>query len=182
MRMNCYYSTDPTFTSRTMLNPGDTVIYLVQGGTITTRFAFHIGATVNSGQSFFYRAYPWFTSTGTGKYLYTQLAEISGTTTASTDVETDPPSAIPDRIALLPNYPNPFNPTTTIAFSLPQRTHVRLAVFNMLGQQVQQILNEERAAGMNEVRFDAANLPTGLYLVNMVAGDQSQTRAIHLVK
>ncbi len=183
MRMNCYYSTDPTFATRTKLNPGDTAIYLVQGGTITTRFAFPIGIAVNSGQTFYYRAYPWYTGTlSNSKYIYTQLAEIKGTATTSTAVSDHGDAMLPARATLHSNYPNPFNPTTTLAFSLPTRMHVRLAVFNMLGQQVQQILNEERAAGMNEVRFDAANLPTGLYLVNMVAGGHSQTRAIHLVK
>jgi hypothetical protein len=183
MRMNCYASTDPTFATKTKLNPGDTAIYLVQSGTITTRFAFAINLTANPGQTFYYRAYPWYTGAASAsKYVYTQLAEIKGTTSPSTDVTEDGSSLLPSEPSLHQNFPNPFNPSTTIAFSLPNRSFVRLAVFNMLGQEVRQLLTEERIAGNHHVRFDATNLPSGLYLVTLNAGGVQQTRAMHLVK
>jgi hypothetical protein len=70
---------------------------------------------------------------------------------------------VPKEFALEQNYPNPFNPSTTIGYALPSRSHVSLTVFNTLGQQVALLQNDEREAGYHEVKFDAKNLPSGVY-------------------
>ena len=80
------------------------------------------------------------------------------------------------------NYPNPFNPSTTICYALPSRSHVTLAVFNTLGQQVAMIVQEEQGAGYHEVQFDASGLASGVYLYRLVAGEYIQTKKFVLVR
>jgi len=86
-------------------------------------------------------------------------------TTASGVTDQD----IPGEFQLQQNYPNPFNPSTTIRYGLPQRSHVTLTIFNVLGQQVAQLVNEDKEAGYHEVKFDGKNLASGVYLYRMQA-------------
>ena len=80
------------------------------------------------------------------------------------------------------NYPNPFNPSTTIRFQVPQKTHVSLRVFNALGQEVAELMNETVAAGMHTVEFDAGNLPSGVYFYRIQAGTFISTRQMVLTR
>ncbi len=81
------------------------------------------------------------------------------------------PAEVPARIALLGNYPNPFNPSTTLRFALPQAGEVTLQVFDLLGRRVATMALGARAAGLNEARFDAAGLPSGLYVYRLEVKD-----------
>ena len=89
---------------------------------------------------------------------------------------------LPASFKLDGNYPNPFNPSTTIAFSLPEASEVRISVYDMLGRQVRVLVDGQLAAGRNEVVFDAAGLPTGTYLYRVTTPTQSLTRKMLLVK
>jgi hypothetical protein len=84
--------------------------------------------------------------------------------------------------ALYQNYPNPFNPTTSIAFDLAEAGTVSLAVFNLAGQKVADLVSGEMPAGNHIVPFDAANLPSGVYVCRLNAGDFSATRKMLLMK
>jgi len=97
----------------------------------------------------------------------------------STNVE-DPPE--PNRFQLLGAYPNPFNPTTTIRYGLPIRTHVSLAVYNTLGQRVAELVNGEVEAGYHDVNFDASNLPSGVYFYRLQAGSYVETKKLLLIR
>ncbi|MDZ4698153.1 MAG: DUF4397 domain-containing protein [Rhodothermales bacterium] len=90
--------------------------------------------------------------------------------------------AVPTEFALEANYPNPFNPVTTIAFALPEAGQVRLAVYDMLGRQVRVLVDQAMAAGRAEVSFDAAGLPTGSYLYRIESPSGSQVRTMLLIK
>ncbi len=79
-------------------------------------------------------------------------------------------------------YPNPFNPTTTLRFSLPEAADVRLEVFNLLGQRVATLVDERLAAGDHTAPFDASHLPSGTYLYRLQAGQHVVTRPLSLVK
>ncbi len=77
--------------------------------------------------------------------------------------------AVPAEFALSQNYPNPFNPATTIEFDLPEASVVTLKVYNLLGQEVATLLNNEEIEFSETVEFDAGSLPSGVYLYRIVA-------------
>jgi uncharacterized protein len=90
---------------------------------------------------------------------------------------------IPSGMYLMPNYPNPFNPTTQIQFELPQTTDVRLAVYDVLGRQVALLRNGMMSAGRHEVRFDAGSLSSGIYIYRLESADGTNiTRKMMLVR
>jgi len=76
-------------------------------------------------------------------------------------------SGTPTEFVLRQNFPNPFNPTTTIQFAVPGRAHVRLQVFNTLGEEVATLLDQSVEAGEKVVEFGAADLPSGVYLYRL---------------
>ena len=94
----------------------------------------------------------------------------------------EPRDELPREFVLYQNYPNPFNPSTTIEYSLPAETHVRLKVFNMLGQEVALLVNEEQRAGLHQVQFDAAELASAVYFYRLQAGDFVATKTLVLLK
>jgi glucuronoarabinoxylan endo-1,4-beta-xylanase len=88
----------------------------------------------------------------------------------------------PDQFILTGNYPNPFNPTTTIIYQLPKVSDVKIKVFDMLGREVANLLNVKQKAGMYSVRFDATIFPSGVYLCRLTAGNYSETIKMILTK
>ncbi|NBC17999.1 MAG: T9SS type A sorting domain-containing protein, partial [Bacteroidetes bacterium] len=103
-------------------------------------------------------------------------------TTGATSVDAEDAEDLPQAFALAPNYPNPFNPQTTIGYELPEASAVRLVVYDVLGRQVAVLVDGVRPAGRHEVTFEAANLPSGVYLYQLQAGAFTQTRRMLLVK
>jgi hypothetical protein len=91
-------------------------------------------------------------------------------------------SNLPKRFDLKQNYPNPFNPVTSIDFDLPRNEFVRLAVYNSLGQEVAVLVNNIVEAGTHKISFDASNLPSGIYICRISAGNFTMTRKMSLVK
>lgn len=85
-------------------------------------------------------------------------------------------------VALLPSYPNPFNPETVIPFTVPEAMYVRLAVYDLLGRRIQLLVDGNLSSGNHEVAFRASALPTGVYLVRMEAAGAIQTQHITLMK
>jgi hypothetical protein len=88
----------------------------------------------------------------------------------------------PAKFALSQNYPNPFNPTTTITYSVPQRSNVTLKVYDMLGREVMNLVTGMKDKGTYEVSFDASNLASGLYIYSISAGSFSASRKMMLLK
>jgi hypothetical protein len=89
---------------------------------------------------------------------------------------------MPAHFILEQNYPDPFNPSTTIRYGLPNRSHVLLTVFNTLGQQVAVLPNGEQEAGVHEVKFDASGLSSGVYFYRMQTGSYVETKKLLLVR
>ncbi len=113
---------------------------------------------------------------------------ITGLDTNTIDYMPEAGSAVmtnpvaPADYELAQNYPNPFNPTTTISFSIPVQSMVTLAVYDILGNQVAELINDVRAAGVHTVVFDGANLPTGIYFYKLNNGVEILTQKMMLVK
>ncbi|MXW64196.1 MAG: T9SS type A sorting domain-containing protein [Bacteroidetes bacterium SB0662_bin_6] len=89
---------------------------------------------------------------------------------------------LPAEVTLSGNYPNPFNPETTIRYGLPKAGDVRLAVYNLLGHEVAILVDQSKAAGHHMVRFGAGDLPSGVYVYRLHAGDETIVRTMLLVK
>ncbi|MEZ4700234.1 MAG: PA14 domain-containing protein [Rhodothermales bacterium] len=88
----------------------------------------------------------------------------------------------PQRYALHRNYPNPFNPTTRIAYDLPVQDHVRLAIYDMLGREVRVLVDQTQPAGRYDVTFDAGDLPGGVYVYRLQSRSGTHSRSLVLVK
>lgn len=89
---------------------------------------------------------------------------------------------IPDQFSLFQNYPNPFNPSTKIRFALPKNEFVNLKVYDVLGKEVETIINEELNTGTFEVDWNSVNYPSGVYYYKLSAGDYSETKKMVLIK
>ncbi|MDY0080184.1 MAG: two-component regulator propeller domain-containing protein [Ignavibacteriaceae bacterium] len=89
---------------------------------------------------------------------------------------------LPDKFALSQNYPNPFNPSTVINYQLPVNSYVTLKVFDIIGNEVATLVNQEKPAGSYEVTFDASNLTSGVYFYELYAGDFRSIKKLMLVK
>jgi len=89
---------------------------------------------------------------------------------------------VPGHFNLAQNYPNPFNPTTSIQFSLMGSGYTVLTVYNMLGQEMATLLNTELRSGTYEVTFDAADLPSGIYIYQIQSGGYTAVKKMLLLK
>ena len=104
--------------------------------------------------------------------------EYSGGTSVGEDN-----NATPNQFTLYQNYPNPFNPKTVIRCLLPSNSVVTLKVYNILGNEVETLLNnKEMQAGEHSVSFDATNLSSGMYFYRIQAKDFSETKKLVLIK
>jgi len=83
---------------------------------------------------------------------------------------------------LYQNYPNPFNPVTTIKYSIPIASNAKLEILNILGEQVELLVNETKPVGSYEAIWDASNMSSGIYFYRIQAGDFLQTRKMVLMK
>ena len=90
--------------------------------------------------------------------------------------------AIPTEFSLSQNYPNPFNPETSIEFGVPENAKVTVTVYNVLGQQVAELVNAEMEAGYHVVRWDATAMTSGVYFYRIAADDFTATKRMVLMK
>jgi hypothetical protein len=102
------------------------------------------------------------------KYRLKQI-DFDGTSEYSDEIEVNlnPPS----RLTLVQNYPNPFNPSTNISFEIPVKSNVVIKIYNVIGSEVADLLNEEKLPGRYQVEFNASYLPSGIYFYSINAGN-----------
>jgi hypothetical protein len=98
-----------------------------------------------------------------------------------TDVEQDQ-SVVPNDFSLLQNFPNPFNPVTTIKYQIPTSGLVTMKVYDVLGNEMASLVNEEKPAGSYNVEFDATNYPSGIYVYQLKVNSYIETKKMVLMK
>jgi hypothetical protein len=95
----------------------------------------------------------------------------------------DDENLIPEMFLLTQNFPNPFNPSTTIQYSIPQRSNVTMKVYDVLGNEIAILVNEEKSAGVYEVEFsDKGGSASGVYFYKLQAGNFIETKKMLMIK
>ena len=110
------------------------------------------------------------------------LDNIVMRSTEATAVDQNPENAIPTDFVLKQNHPNPFNPATEISFTLPKNSHVRLAIYNALGQKIATLVDGNQVAGSYQVTWNAADAPSGVYFYRLEAEGFAKTMKMMLMK
>ena len=106
-----------------------------------------------------------------------EVGTLSSLTT-SVEVSNEPPKDF----QLMQNHPNPFNPTTTIQYSIPVESSVKISIYDIMGVQVETLLNKKQAAGYYNITFDARSLPSGIYFYTIRANYFLDTKKMILLK
>ena len=140
----------------------------------TTTDTFAVDAGVNLTTTYYYRVVT------VDIHGNPSLPSVEVSTNGITSVAEESP--VPTVFALAQNYPNPFNPSTEIQYSVPVSGLVMLKVYDILGQEVATLRNEETPAGTHTVTWNASSFPSGLYFVRMNAGKFSDVRKVLLLK
>lgn len=116
-----------------------------------------------------------------GKYYYRlKQIDFDGKFDYSKTVEVD--IRLLSNFSLEQNYPNPFNPTTTIGYVLQEKSNVKLTLMNLLGEELSVLVNEVKEKGYHKIDFNANNLPSGVYLYRIQAGNFVNTKKMTLMK
>ena len=143
--------------------------------TVNTDTISYLDSTVTEGTTYWYRIRT-FNSIGVSAYTLEALATAGFISSIAYN------SSGPTEYTLEQNFPNPFNPSTTIKFALPKTEEVKIEVFNAIGQKVTTLLDKQMSKGIHEVLFDAPNLPSGVYVYKIDAGDFIAKRKCLLLK
>ena len=175
--------------------PEDLIVYFSDVWNNTENYSPKSGGGVSPGDGSFSED-PMYANAATGDFTLLEGSPCIGTASdgqnmgdlryTTTGVE-DFNEALPTVISLSQNYPNPFNPTTTIAYDLPHTTHVNLTIYDILGKQVKQLINEQQVVGKYKVIWNTANdqgerVAAGLYFCRMEAEDFVDVIKLALVK
>jgi hypothetical protein len=117
----------------------------------------------------------------TGIYLY-RLKQIDYNGSFEYSLEVKVEVGAPQEFSLEQNYPNPFNPSTKIQYSVPQTSQVQIKVFDVIGNEIETLVNEEKPLGTYEITWYAENLPSGVYFYQLKAREFIQTKKMILIK
>ncbi|MFA6980972.1 MAG: YCF48-related protein [Ignavibacteriaceae bacterium] len=116
-------------------------------------------------------------------WIFNGISKILHTTNGGiSDIREENRNSIPKDYLLWQNYPNPFNPTTTIKFSIPKLSFVTLKIYNLLGQEVGQLVNGIKSPGIYEVKFNGEEFSSGVYFYRIQADNYSVTRKLIILK
>jgi len=123
---------------------------------------------------FFVNAETGYSSGTKGRLFKTTSGGVLGLNQTSTE--------IPNAYSLEQNYPNPFNPATNIKFAIPKLANVRLAVYDLLGREVESLVNQQLSPGIYEVNWNAAKFSSGIYMYRLVTNDFQMVKKMSLIK
>jgi hypothetical protein len=112
-----------------------------------------------------------------GSYFITDDVAFEGTATGVKNGK-----SLPADFSLKQNFPNPFNPNTVIEFSIPQKSNVKLSVYNLIGQKVAELVNKTMEPGIHKAVFNAVNMTSGVYFYKLEAGSFTNTKKMILAR
>lgn len=138
-----------------------------------------LDSEVIPGETYFYTVFAYDII---GNYSQPQDCSRDSVTLWQQSVPEPPGAELPDRFVLRQNSPNPFNSRTVIGFELPFGGHVRLEVYNLLGEKIATLIDGRQNAGYRSVVWDASGLSSGIYLCSLTAGDVHQTGTMLLLR
>jgi hypothetical protein len=147
------------------------------------KFSFNsIGFVPGFGTTSEPKSYSYTDQTINSGIYYYRLKQIDydGSFTYSGIVEVEVPQ--PTGFSLMQNYPNPFNPSTTIKFTIPEKEFVSLKVYDVMGNEVAILLNEEKQAGLHSIQFEASKLSSGTYFYKLQVGNIVEMKKMILLK
>jgi hypothetical protein len=140
-------------TSNTYYVDNSEIVYTIGGGNIKTYASYKINAVDNSSN--------------TSVFSDSKHVVINGITSAEKIAADEVIENVIETYELFSNYPNPFNPSTNISYQIPNDGFVNLVVYNALGQKVAELVNQEQTNGKYTVKFNASNLPSGVYIYKL---------------
>lgn len=131
--------------------------------------------TINQQNNYYFTDVP-----GIGKYFYRlNQIDFNGSSNYSNVVEVD---LVINDFRLFQNYPNPFNPQTNIKFQISEKSHVSLKVFDLLGNEVAELVNENKEPGIYDIEFNASSLSSGTYFYTLSTPSISETKKLIVIK
>ena len=89
---------------------------------------------------------------------------------------------VPGKLELSQNFPNPFNPETVIIFGIPEQAFVTLKIYDILGREIEALVNEEKSPGTYRVKFNSSGLASGIYIYRVSTGNQNQVKKMILLR
>jgi plastocyanin len=170
---------------------GDTIIWTNQSGTHNVNHTgnprlFRSGNPVSGNWTYQYPNPTETTPLPAGSYAYNcqqHPSSMNGTVVVEqSDARQPDRAAVPASPVLTQNFPNPFNSSTEIEFALPQAAHVKLSIFNVLGQNLRTLVDSDLSAGSHRLNFDASGLATGLYFYVLETPGATLTRKMQFLK
>lgn len=144
-----------------------TIAFVPGAGTTTeaTEYSYTDDVDYKGGETFYYRL---------------KQVDLDGRINYSSIVEVV--FDVPKDFVLHQNYPNPFNPSTTIKYAVPKASFVTIKIYDLTGQEVASLVNEVKEAGTYEIKFDAKNLASGVYLYRMISDNFSAVKKLNVLK
>lgn len=151
------------------------------GSAVTTGERFGIKATVGDGPTGLTENEVFKLGSG---FMY---ADAEAKVPEALEQDVGVPGEVPERFELHQNYPNPFNPVTSILISMPRTSQARLEVYNMIGQRLAVLIDQDLPAGTHRFEWDATDVAgkpvsSGVYLYRLSAGDFAETKTMTLLK
>ena len=108
--------------------------------------------------------------------------DIHGRTGKTQEIQIRFETILPEKLTLCQNFPNPFNPETSIRFTLPEKQRIRLTVYNMEGQIIERLVDGEREAGEHQILWNGSGQAAGMYFFELLAGGGRLVKKMQLIK
>jgi hypothetical protein len=153
------------------------VIYTTNGGNLWEQQT--SGTTAQLNSVYFVDLFHGWAA---GEDPYSGEGIVINYSTLITPVQNNVIYTTPTEFSLSQNYPNPFNPITTIQYSIPESGNVSLKVFNTLGEEVAELVNEYQQPGIYKVNFNGENLSSGIYFYQINESDYIETKKMVIIK